>query len=166
MSWKADSRLADEAYREAEDAARVQPPERAARRVRTTRSERVSVYDSAERAIREVEEMWPSTGPRVNGYLYQITVRNNGPKKIKAVNWQYVFTDSLDQSIVTRHKFRTRENIAPGKEAKLSRFSVIAPTQVINAKAVQNNSKEAYLEQVLIMRIEYTDGTVWEHSGR
>lgn len=166
MSWKADSRLAQEAYREAEDMAMVQPPERAAGRVRTRRGERVSVYDSAERAIREVEEMWPVMGPRVNGYLYQIMVRNTGQKKIKAVNWQYIFTDSLDQTIVTRHKFRSRESVAPGKEVKLTRFSVVAPTNVVNAKAVEKNAKESYLEQVLIMRIEYADGSVWESAAK
>jgi hypothetical protein len=165
MSWKSDSRLAQDAYREAEDAAAVQPPERAARRVRTTRGERLSGYDNAERAMREVEEMWPSNGPRINGYLYQITVRNTGQKKIKAVNWQYIFTDSLDQTIVTRHKFQSRENISPGKEAKLTRFSVVAPTHVINAKAVENNAKESYLEQVLITRIEYADGSIWEPAA-
>ena len=90
----------------------------------------------------------------------------SGEKAIKAIDWQYIFTDSLDRSIVTRHQFESKVKIAPGKEVKLSRFSVTSPTQVVNAKAVASNPQQPYSEQVLITRIQYMDGSVWERSDR
>lgn len=169
MSWKRETRPAREAYPKTEKRVEEELPSKGAQPAQSSRSterkEQTSVYDNVTRPGQAVEDMWPSTGPLVSGYLYQITVRNSGQKEIKAVNWQYIFTDSLDQSIVTRHQFQSRAKIAPGKEVKLSRFSVAAPTQVVNAKAVANNPGQPYSEQVLITRIEYMDGSVWERSA-
>lgn len=166
MSWKKDSRLAATAYPEETDTASVPPSGRGSQAAQRRRDEKVSVFDRNSRATNEVEDLWPVAGPLISGYLYQATVRNTGQRKIKALNWQYIFTDARDRSIVTRHKFKSLENIAPGKEAKLSRFSAVAPTQVVNAKTLESASQQPYLEQVLIMRIEYADGSVWERPAR
>lgn len=168
MSWKRESRSAREAYPKDKKPTDEQlhgkevPPTQAARAERT---QQPSVYDNVTRPGQEVEELWPSKGPLVSGYLYQITVRNTGRKEIKTINWQYIFTDSHDPNIVTRHQFLSRTKISPGKETKLSKFTLAAPTQVVNAKAIASNSKQSYLEQVLITRIEYLDGSVWERPA-
>lgn len=168
MSWKRDSRSAREVYPKDKEPTDEQlhgkdvPPTQSTRAERT---QQTSVYDNATRPGQEVEELWPATGPLISGYLYQITVRNTGRKEIKTVNWQYIFADSHDPNIVTRHQFLSRTKISPGKEAKLSKFTVAAPTQVINAKTVANNSKQPYVEQALITRIEYMDGSVWERPA-
>lgn len=163
MSWKSEMRLAEDAVREEKDPLTAQPDRRV--RPRPVPGARTSVYDSVNNASRENEDMWPSTGPRVKGYLYQVTVRNTGQKEIKAVSWQYIFTDPLDHSIVARHRFSSKSKIAPGKEKKLDEFALSPPTNVVNAKSVANNPEQPLIEQVEITRIEYTDGSVWERPA-
>lgn len=160
MSWKSEMRLAQEAVQEEQDPLMTKPDRSI--RPRPVPGARTSVYDSVTNASRESDEMWPSTGPQVKGYLYQVTVRNTGQKEIKAVSWQYIFTDPLDHSIVARHRFSTKAKILPGKEKKLDQFALSPPTNVVNAKSVANNPEQPMIEQVEITRIEYTDGSVWE----
>ncbi|HEX8491251.1 MAG TPA: hypothetical protein VF658_00270 [Pyrinomonadaceae bacterium] len=170
ISWKRDTRPAREAYPKDEKRLEEKLPDvtekRTKRSSRPDRKEQTTVYDRASRASQEVEDLWPENVPLVDGYLYQMTVRNTGRKEIKAVHWQYIFTDSLDPNIVTRHQFQSRAKISPGKEIKLSRFAVTPPSQVVNAKAIEIDLKQQYSEQVLITRIEYADGSAWEHSDR
>jgi hypothetical protein len=104
---------------------------------------------------------FPPTERTVKGYLYEARVRNTGTKKIKALDWEYVFADAFDGSVVARHRFHSPVRMAPGKEAKLSEFAVAAPTKVVNAKAIEQNPDAPYAEQVRITRIEYADGSVW-----
>lgn len=112
----------------------------------------------------KIDSYKPTAEPFANGYRYQATLKNNGTRTIKALEWEYVFTDALDQKVVTRHRFRTRVKIAPGKEKKLNELSKAAPTNVINAKAVAQNPTQPFIEQVVITRIQYTDGSVWEQT--
>lgn len=95
-------------------------------------------------------------------YFYEAKVRHTGTKKIAAVKWEYLFIDSLNQKIVERHRFYTKLKISPGSEKKLGAFDNAPPTKTINAKTVENNPDQPFTEQVLITRIEYADGTVWE----
>ena len=104
----------------------------------------------------------PNPSPVIKGYLYQATIRNNGARTIKTVNWEYTFADSIDQSVVARHRFQTRIRIAPGKERKLKEFAIAPPTKVVNAKALSNNPSQPFTEQAVITRIQYADGSVWE----
>jgi hypothetical protein len=99
--------------------------------------------------------------PWLKGYFYEATIKNVGAKKIKAVGWEYVFTDPLDQSAVTHHRFYTKSKISPGKEKNLVEFSRTPPTRIINAKAVDANPEHPYTEQLVIRRIEYADGSIW-----
>ncbi|MDX6696377.1 MAG: hypothetical protein QOF02_3980 [Blastocatellia bacterium] len=110
----------------------------------------------------KIDSYKPAAAPFANGYRYQATLRNTGTRTIKALEWEYVFTDTIDQNIVTRHRFRTRTKIAPGKEKNLNELSKAAPTSVINARAVEKNPSQPFTEQVIITRILYTDGSVWE----
>lgn len=169
MSWKRDTRPPREAYLKDDKRPEDDLPGKGARPPQSSPrdpKEQISIYERTDRATREVEELWPSIGPLVNGYLYQVTVRNSGQKDIKAVHWQYIFTDRHDPSIITRHQFQSRTKISPGKEIRLSRFAVAPPSQVINANAIEIDIRRQYSEQVLITRIEYRDGSVWERSDR
>jgi hypothetical protein len=109
---------------------------------------------------------FPPTDRAVNGYRYEAKLRNTGAKRIKALDWEYVFTDTFDRTTVARHSFHSLVRIAPGKEAKVSEFTVAAPTKVVNAKAVERNPDAPYSEEVRITRIEYADGSVWQRPAQ
>ncbi len=109
---------------------------------------------------------FPPTERAVDGYRYEARVRNAGTKRITALDWEYVFTDTVDHRTIARHSFHSRVRIAPGKETKVSEFTIAAPTKVVSAKAVERNPDAPYSEQVRITRIEYADGSVWQRSAQ
>ncbi len=95
-------------------------------------------------------------------FLYSVQVRNNGPKMIKAIDWDYVFFDLTNQSELGRRQFRTEEKIAPGKSKELKSFIRTPPTQTVSIHSLVKNERANLGEQVLIVRVEYLDGSIWQ----
>ncbi|HEX5706659.1 MAG TPA: hypothetical protein VFX96_05155 [Pyrinomonadaceae bacterium] len=95
---------------------------------------------------------------RPYGFLYKMTVENKGTKAIEALTWEYLFLDPLDRSVVSRHRFSSKVKVTPGKKKSVSGLSVKQPTQVVRAESAELPP----VEQVIIKRVEYSDGSVWE----
>jgi len=95
-------------------------------------------------------------------FLYAVQVRNSGDKVIKAVDWDYVFFDLNNQNELGRRQFRTEEKIAPGKSKELKSFMRTPPTQTVSIHSLVKNERANLGEQVVIVRIEYLDGSVWQ----
>lgn len=95
-------------------------------------------------------------------FLYSVQVRNNGAKMIKAIDWDYVFFDLTNQSEMGRRQFRTEEKIAPGKSKELKSFIRTPPTQTVSIHSLVKNERANLGEQVVIVRVEYLDGSVWQ----
>jgi hypothetical protein len=78
-------------------------------------------------------------------------VKNVGTRTTKAVEWEYIFfSDADDQKELKRYKFRNKIKIAPGETKFLSKD--------VDDRAVSKRQK------VHIIRIEYTDNSVWERA--
>ena len=76
-------------------------------------------------------------------------VKNVGVKTTKAVDWEYIFfSDADEQKELKRYKFHSKIKIAPGDIKFLSKD--------VDQKAASKRQK------VNIIRIEYTDGSVWQ----
>ncbi|HYJ88813.1 MAG TPA: hypothetical protein VEW46_22305 [Pyrinomonadaceae bacterium] len=95
-------------------------------------------------------------------FLYSVQVRNNGAKVIKAIDWDYVFFDLNNQSELGRRQFRTEEKIAPGKSKELKSFIRTPPTQTVSIHSLDKNERANLGEAVVIVRVEYLDGSVWQ----
>lgn len=95
---------------------------------------------------------------RPYGFLYKVMIENKGAKEIKALTWEYVFLDPLNRSVISRHQFLSKAKITPGKKRIVSGLSVRQPTLLVRAEA----GELPPLEQVIIKRVEYSDGGVWE----
>jgi hypothetical protein len=89
-----------------------------------------------------------------------VRVENKGAKEIKAIAWEYVFFDPLDRSVISRHRFLSEVKISPGKKKKVSGFTVRRPMQVARSE----DASLQPVEQVVIRRVEYADGSVWERQ--
>lgn len=101
-----------------------------------------------------------SEAPRVL-FVYRVTVKNSGTKTITGLVWDYLFFDSERAEQVGQHSFLHRVKIRTGKSIELIGESTRPPTSVINATKVKKG--EAQLtEEVIIRRIEYEDGSVWQ----
>lgn len=101
-------------------------------------------------------------GPARYAFLYRLTVKNTGKKTIKAIDWDYVFIDGMTEGEVGRQQFTSEETISPGKRKELSLMTKSPPTRSISVHALEKNERKGLTEQVILVRIAYADGTVWE----
>lgn len=94
-------------------------------------------------------------------FVYRVTVKNSGTKTITGLAWDYLFFDSDKVQQIGQHSFRHRIKIRPGKTAELIGHSTRPPSSVIDASKTKKGEVELS-EEVIILRIEYEDGSVWQ----
>jgi hypothetical protein len=104
----------------------------------------------------------PSREDPSHQYIYTATVRNTGTKTIKAIAWSYVFLDPVDQKEISSRSFISKKEIPPGKDKKLTIPTSVPPTKVVAAGAKDKDGERRLTERVLIVGIQYSDGTSWQ----
>ncbi len=114
------------------------------------------------RADAAILEKARSQGPPRYGFRYKLSVRNDGAKTISGVDWDYVFLDAATREEVGRHQFTSAERIAPGKSKESSLFIPSPPARRISVYALDKKERDRLAGHVVIVRILYDDGTVWE----
>lgn len=95
-------------------------------------------------------------------FMYKVTVKNSSSKTIKSIDWDYVFLDRASESELGRREFTSEEKVSPGKSKELIIVSLKPPTQTISLTALNSNERDAMIERISLVRIEYTDGTAWQ----
>jgi hypothetical protein len=100
----------------------------------------------------------------VDGFTYQAKVQNASKKVIEIVFWEYQFKEAANPATVTRRQFLCGVNIKPDKEKELQAFSLSGPSDVISVGSLANNSGNSFHEKVVINRVEYADGTIWQRK--
>lgn len=103
-------------------------------------------------------------GPPRYGFRYKLSVRNDGAKAVKELDWDYVFTDSATGDELGRHKFTSEGRVQPGKSKEFSFFIPNPPTMRVSAYALDKSERAGLGEQVVVVRILYEDGTVWRKN--
>jgi hypothetical protein len=98
--------------------------------------------------------------PTQLGYLYKTKFANEGQKEVRAIVWEYRFIDKETREF-TAHRFHSRLKLKPKESWELKEFSYSPPASVANVNAAGKKLKEAFEEEVRIVRVEYADGTVW-----
>lgn len=105
-----------------------------------------------------------SSGPARYYFIYKASLRNSSTKPIAEIDWDYVFVDSATGQELGRHQFTSTKIIAPGKSKELS-FSLSAPpTRRISVSALNKHERSGVLDQVVVVRVKYADGTVWQQA--
>lgn len=108
-----------------------------------------------------------SRSPRlrtVDGFLYRSKVRNVSSKTVNVLFWEYQITDPSDPNIVARRQFLCGVEIKSNKEKELEGFSVSGPSDVISVETLARGSTNQFQEKVVINRIEYADGSIWQRK--
>ena len=108
------------------------------------------------------ESRAPKAEP-MDGYAYKIKVQNPGPKTVEALFWEYRFHDPANPNLVARRQFLCVVNLGSGKGKELEGFSLSGPSDVVNVQTL--NSGTQLKEEVLINRIEYTDGSMMQRKS-
>lgn len=110
-----------------------------------------------ERIVQESREP-----PPVEGFAYQVRIRNGGAKITQTVFWQYEFVETANPANVTRRQFLCSAKVKPQQEKDLRGFVLRGPSDVVDAKSL---GKLSFRETVTINRVEYSDGTFWQRPG-
>lgn len=95
-------------------------------------------------------------------FVYRATVQNQGPQTVQAVDWDYVFYDSLTRQELGRHQLTSEIKIGPGQKKKLEVALRLPPTATVSVSEFNSKEERAgFSEQVTLTRVAFTDGTVW-----
>jgi len=98
-----------------------------------------------------------------DGYAYRIKVKNSAKKVAEIVFWEYQFYDTSQPELVARRQFLCGVSIQPDKHRELEGFSLSGPSDVVSVDALIDKSR--FKESVLINRVEYADGSMWQRNG-
>lgn len=111
---------------------------------------------------KSVQEARAPKTKAVDGYSYRARVRNAGAKLIEIVFWEYQFAEPARAAGVVRRQFLCGAQIKPGKEKELQAFSTFGPSDVVSAAGAAADAAHAARERVVINRVEFADGTIWQ----
>lgn len=118
--------------------------------------------DEASAALRRVEAADAQRTRPQDGYLYRVTVKNTGERTIRGLYWEYRSQQSERPDDFSRRQFFCSANVGPEKTKAFEAFSPSAPTRVLNASRPGDDTQRQY-EKVVVNRIEYSDGSIWQH---
>lgn len=107
----------------------------------------------------------PNRGPRSNArshYIYNVKLSNTGAKKIRSLDWEYVLVDSSTGEVAGRRQFTSKVGLGPGQKKKLTGRSTLPPSLTVDAS---KESSARYKETVVIRRVEFEDGDVWQNPA-
>ena len=133
--------------------------------IKQTRAEKEAIRD------RDYRVPMPSPGPRPippasskgrELYVYKVTVKNNGAKRIKAVDWEFQFLHPETQEVLSSRRILTSVKLSPGKTEELKAELFQQPAPIVWADLMGKKYKDQFKEQVIIHRIDYADGSTWE----
>jgi hypothetical protein len=113
---------------------------------------------------RNVEESRTPAPESVEVFAYRARVKNAGAKAVEVLFWEYQFAESANPSNMARRQFLCGVQIKPGKEKELLAFSPSGPSAVVSAENLGHKDGDPYQERVVINRIEYSDGTIWQRK--
>lgn len=102
------------------------------------------------------------SGPARYYFIYRAVLKNASTKHIEEIDWDYVFIDAATSEELGRHQFTSTKTIAPGRSKEVS-FRVSAPpTKRISIYALDKQERSGIADQVVIVRVKYSDGSVWQ----
>jgi hypothetical protein len=129
------------------------------------RDPNIDTIDGRSAAIeKSVQESRSPKRKEVEGYEYRVKFRNAGEKAVEVLFWEYRFTETANPSNVARRQFLCGVGIKAGKEKEVISFSVSGPSNVVSAGSLASETSPAYGERVVVNRVEYADGTIWQRK--
>ncbi|HEY8228348.1 MAG TPA: hypothetical protein VIG25_23990 [Pyrinomonadaceae bacterium] len=109
------------------------------------------------------ESRTPQPKP-VEAFAYKIKIQNPTQQAVDILFWEYQFIDRANAQNITRRQFLCAANIKAGKEKEIQAFSVSGPSEVVSVDTLAKNSTNPFEEKVVINRVEYADGSIWQRK--
>lgn len=130
---------------------------------RNTNDRLVATRIERENEMRDQAAAKANQGRTVDGYRYRVTLRNDGTKTIKSIDWDYLFIDEAAQQLVARHQFTSDETVKPGKTKEIYVLYLTPPVRTVSAERLASKEPLPYTEHIVIARITYSDHSIWQH---
>jgi hypothetical protein len=115
-------------------------------------------YDNVFDPSRASPQKTEAQRSRSTRYAYEIRVRNSGDKLIRAIRWDYVFTEPETREEIGRRRFYSPVSLRPKQTKKLEGFTRSAPTPIVSAKGLQS-------ERVVVECVILSDGSIWRQPS-
>ena len=112
---------------------------------------------------KNVQEARSPQTKQVDGFAYRVKVKNAGTNVIEVLFWEYQFVDVANDANKTRHQFLCGISLGLGKEKELEGFGMSNPSSVIDVDSLAKK-ESSYQQKVVINRVEYADGTIWQRK--
>lgn len=127
------------------------------------RDPNIDTIDGRSAAIeKSVQESRTPKTQQVDGYAYRVKVQNASSKVVEILFFEYQSVDTAAPENVTRRQFLCGVNIRPGKDTQLEGFSLSGPATTVNIESLSKQGTNPYKERIVVNRVEYADGTLWQ----
>lgn len=103
-----------------------------------------------------------TTVVRTQLYVYSMELTNNGPKPINALAWDFIFTDSANNTELKRHTLANLQKIDVNQKKNLKFTTQAAPPRIVSAADLEKNRRSAFTQSANIRCLLFTDGSAWE----
>lgn len=95
-------------------------------------------------------------------FSYKASLRNNGARAIKEIDWDYVFIDTATSQEVGRHQFTSEGRLDPGKKRDFGFLIPAPPSQTISVHSLNDKESRGVTGRVVLVRVLYADGSIWQ----
>jgi hypothetical protein len=100
-----------------------------------------------------------------DGFVYHLKIHNASTRRIETLFWEYQFLDETKATPPSRRQFLCAVDIKSNKDKDMEAFSLAGPSDVVSVEALSKKSGNPFQETVVINRVEYTDGSIWQRKG-
>ncbi len=100
----------------------------------------------------------------VDGFAYKVKVRNTAAKAVEVVFWEYQFEEAADPANLARRQFLCGVQIKGGKDKELLAWSASGPNSAVSIDSLAGKAESPFRERVVVNRVEYADGTIWQRK--
>jgi len=101
----------------------------------------------------------------IEGFSYRAKFQNVSDKELEIIFWEYEFTDGAITPVVSRRQFLCAGLTKAGKEKDFKGFTLSGPSDVVAVDTLAKKTDSPLKERVVINRLEFTDGTIWQRKG-
>ena len=132
------------------------------------RNERRVAQGGGERAKREAKADEANLAkqrekpPSQYYFIYKAKLKNNHAAAITQIDWDHVFYERGTENEAGRQEFTSDEQIAPGKTKELTITTTSPPTRTISVTSLNLEERDRFSEKVVLLRVKYADGRVWQ----
>ena len=129
---------------------------------RSNSPETNKIEKEAKTDVAIVEAANQNSKPPRDYFFYRASMRTASTKAITEIDWDYVFVDEATGDELDRRQFTSVQNIAPGKQKELTFSLPTPPVRRISVHALDKKERFGIGEKVVIVRVKYADGSVWQ----